>query len=47
MVGKIKKIFILADQDALLCFTIAADGNVRSICQAGFEDVLTVLAARL
>jgi hypothetical protein len=41
-----KEILILADQDAVLSLSIAADGYVGSVPQASLENMLAILPMR-
>jgi len=44
-IGEIKKIFILADNDAALKFGVPANLTVEGITQARLQDVLAIEAA--
>ena len=45
LLGKIKKVFILADNDALLKFGVAANVAVEGVPQAGLQHVLAIESA--
>jgi hypothetical protein len=43
--GEVKEVFIFADDDAVLKFGVAANGDVRGVTQACIEDVLAIESA--
>jgi len=45
LLGEVKEIFILANNDALLKFGVAPNVAVNGVAQARFQDVLTIESA--
>jgi hypothetical protein len=45
LLGKVKEVFIFANDDAVLKLGVAANGTVCSITQTGLKDVLAIDSA--
>ncbi|HJX84300.1 MAG TPA: hypothetical protein VJ723_08155 [Candidatus Angelobacter sp.] len=45
LTGQVKEIFVLADDNAFLGFSVPADLNIRRFSQPDIENVLTIGAA--